>query len=162
LRLAARDRGLVFGRVSRWARWLLVGHPRVRRCRKTSATDTVIRKESSAERGAGCFGSRVTGARLPSCAYAQKTQVNRGPVLPDQARRHAGSCRPATASSLSHGGALRKRHAASARGLRAVGTHRMDRLAPFGVPTQSRARSGASCAWKSTRRAGTRCTATGR
>jgi len=51
-------------------------------------------------RGTGCFGSRVTGACLPSCALPKTRRVTVDPVLPNRVRRHAGSHKPVTASWL--------------------------------------------------------------
>jgi len=50
-------------------------------------------------RGTGCFGSRVTGACSLPAPVSRKRRVTVGPSY-QQARRHAGSCRPVTASSL--------------------------------------------------------------
>lgn len=76
------------------------------------------------------------GSLLPSCADVKKAQGNRGPVMPTGATARRKLQTGNGEQSSRHGGALRKRHAASACSLRAGGTHRSDRLIPFGVSSK--------------------------
>jgi hypothetical protein len=117
-------------------RRLLVGRPSVRRLRKK-----VRRPAAQSARRALPTRHRLLrqprhGSLLPSCAGVKKAQGNRGPVMPTgtTARRKLQTGNGEQSSR--HGGALRKRHAASACSLRAGGTHRSDRLIPFGVSSK--------------------------
>jgi len=109
------------------------------------AAGCAIRQESTADEApaASAAASRELAPFLRP--LSRKRRVTVGPSC-QQARRHAGSCRPGNGEQSSrHGGALRKRHAASSCSLRAGGTHRWDRLIPFGVSSKPGS-SGASCA----------------
>jgi len=73
--------------------------PSVRRLRKNARRRLCNPQGERSRRGTGCFGSRVTGACSLPAPVSRKRRVTVGPSC-QQARRHAGSCRPVTASSL--------------------------------------------------------------